>query len=731
MSLLFAVNVFAYENLDELEARSSRKGSNTYYSGEDSNNYYIRQPQLCIYQDTTTSHEVILWSQLPDVNTVRSVTEYGWQPWSADGKRIAFVQEVETGAFTRNTGYPWYVARSDGTYWRPINGSVSTTDIRRPYFDWSPTIPDIAYAIAYNDNGVSGKDQNAVYREVISDTSVSSTLIVDMIAGDTTSLRTGGMKDAITSDGLYYLTSTWAENEPFYIVQIEPSSSRQLKLSYSQPSLDTYWANTPSTGQGDWHDEMFTGNSSQGYWIYLLHTAADWWRMRPWGTDNNAPNHTVDHTSPYDWWEGTDAQKEIQCVNGNAGTLPDFVSDYWSHGVTDRWGTHIAFSDTDASPVSPGVFDVENSTQTALYTTPGGTQYHAWTGWTDYAAHTCGSPAVNVCITKYNSTNNADHYILAYLHSETANEFTKPGQSPDGTKIAVGSDWLSSTGVRDLFVVIAEFPHPPEITTCSATNGVVTIRWDWRLSTTSPRGYTSRGWPNQDSDDPPPPREIKEFRLWRSTDKSTWEPITTVSYDIFSRYDFSDGTWSGDSYWEATDTPGDGTWYYAVTSIEWSGLESRTLSNIYTITVSDGSGTGSQDTVYPSSPGDLDDPGSSDFYTSYNSNYPELIRYYNIYAEDGSIPAINQQNRIASIPKGWCQSGKCSWVDWLGNTSGTTQYVVTAVDTQGNESPALSCTYTHKKSPATADGQYTIEWDDISYTEHRSKHYYSGQANFR
>jgi hypothetical protein len=36
---------------------------------------------------------------------------------------------------------------------------------------------------------------------------------------------------------------------------------------------------------------------------------------------------------------------------------------------------------------------------------------------------------------------------------------------------------------------------------------------------------------------------------------------------------------------------------------------------------------------------------------------------------------------------------------------------VTAVDTQGNESE-VGASYTHKLSPATADGQYTLSWSN-------------------
>ena len=184
--------------------------------------------------------------------------------------------------------------------------------------------------------------------------------------------------------------------------------------------------------------------------------------------------------------------------------------------------------------------------------------------------------------------------------------------------------------------------------------------------------------------------------------------------EIVNKYEFATGTWESGSEstnkWSTTDTPGNGTFYYAVTSIEHSGLESKSLSNIYSITVSGGSGTGSQDTAYPSNPGD-----DGDFYTSYNvNNAKKLIRYYNIYAEDGSNPSIDQTNRVASVSNNACSGSKCSWIDCIGYTGGTTQFVVTAVDTQGNESTALSVTVTHKKSPAVVDGQYTIEWEGVS-----------------
>jgi hypothetical protein len=388
----------------------------------------------------------------------------------------------------------------------------------------------------------------------------------------------------------------------------------------------------------------------------------------------------------------------VQPLNASSGTVPDFAGNYWSHAVFDRWGVYASYSDTNGAYVGAGVWDIKNSTRTAFPASDdSGTQYHAWNGWSDYTVHTLGNGGATsdwIGIQKYDG--GTDLIYLSDGHwFETPNENTKPAQSPDGTKVGYRSDWLITSSARsgdsgystsDLHIVTAYYPFPPEI--ISVTSGVV--RFGWETDVVS-RGYTERGWPDESTDDPPPPRETKEFRLWKSTNGTTgWIPVGTVTASIFDRYNFATGIWSGLDYWEITDPSPSG--YYAVTSIEHSGLESRTLSNVF-------SAAGSQTAAYPA------DPGSDDnIISAYNS---DCHRYYNIYAEDGSTPTISQVNRIASDPR----TNK-SFVDWLGNTSGTTQYIVTAVDTQGNESSAVSSSVTHKQSPATADGQYTITWSD-------------------
>jgi len=234
------------------------------------------------------------------------------------------------------------------------------------------------------------------------------------------------------------------------------------------------------------------------------------------------------------------------------------------------------------------------------------------------------------------------------------------------------------------------------------------------------------GWPNEATDLPPPPREISKFRLWRSTDGTTWAQVKTFNHDVWDKYDFSDGAWTGDDFWTVTDAVADGTYYYGITSLETSGLESQKLSNIKKVVVSGGTGTVTDHATYPTSPG-----GKTAFYTTapdaptsattthkktpatadgqYTVEWTAptnktLVRYYNIYAKDGSTPTAIQQTRIASIPATAADTS-FSYVDWLGDTGGTTKYIVTTVDFQGNESSAANPAEVDVVAPVTSSNK--------------------------
>ena len=600
LSLCLVFPAFALESLTEIEyRRDNRKTSNTFYSGEDSENYYIWQPQTVIYTDITTGHEVTVFTNNNNLNALTN-HEYGGQMWSADGKRIMYQLDAPMIAYTRSgttRDYPWMVALSDGSYLRPTINVASRGSKEKYYSDWSPIDPDIFYSFGDNSNGLTGLDENMLYKHVVSNTTISRAAFLDFISENTgTEIRS--FKDNFTPDGLYFVGMGRMKAEPIYVGDM---ATPEIDLSYNLPTYDSNWGGTTGS-ETNFHDEMLVG-SSAGYWLYGLPGAsATWWRQRLWGTDNAAPNHTSDTTSPYDWWTGTDAQKEVQPLNASSGTVPDFAGNYWSHAVFDRWGVYASYSDTNGAYVGAGVWDIKNSTRTAFPASDdSGTQYHAWNGWSDYTVHTLGNGGATsdwIGIQKYDG--GTDLIYLSDGHwFETPNENTKPAQSPDGTKVGYRSDWLITSSARsgdsgystsDLHIVTAYYPFPPEI--ISVTSGVV--RFGWETDVVS-RGYTERGWPDESTDDPPPPRETKEFRLWKSTNGTTgWIPVGTVTASIFDRYNFATGIWSGLDYWEITDPSPSG--YYAVTSIEHSGLESRTLSNVF-------SAAGSQTAAYPAFPG--------------------------------------------------------------------------------------------------------------------------------
>ena len=725
------------ENLDELDdTRTARRGTNTFYSGSSGSPLYHWQSSSLRYVDVTTGHEVWRIYQTVEDEECHHSEEYGHKSvWSADGKRVVIYIDTDRlpysrGGSGRQNG-AYFTFRSDYTEPRIAHDHIIRTARHRFNFGWSPAEPDVAYQIGA-DISDEGYSNQWVYKATVSDDAIT---VVQWVNTGTASDKS--IEKGMSSDGKKAWAHTWHWNSDHYIITLFPADSRALDASYdtgTNRNWDTAWGDTSADWTTEVHNGRVVGNDTIGYWLYVNEDGAganNWWRMRLTGSHaDGGPQHTQDSTpDDYVWFTGSSTQTEMQPVNTVNGDDPWCIdsaqantdcSDYWTHAYQSVDGTLTAFGASGGM----AVYDSENRVYIEnVIGTPSSSQHTNWNAWSDYIADWPG--AGNNPITIYNYIDDTD-FQVCYTHEEGSTDDEGVNQSPDGTKLAWGGSWLmAGEGYEDydIFIVTAYYPYPPQITSCTATSGVVTITFEWMLDST-PRGYTTRGWPDPDSSDPPPPRETEKFRLWRSTDKNSWSPRSTKDAEIFSRYDFSDGTWNGSDSWTIKDSPGNGTFYYMVTSVEWSGLESHTPSNIYTITVSGGSGTGSQDTAYPSSPGDLDDISTSDIQTSFVEGDTSIIRAYNIYANDGSAPSIQQQDLIATISKNACSGGSCHWVDWLGNVNETTEYIVAAVDTQGNISDSTFVTnqsYTSCEngdcssvSPEpTAEGQYLIEWDDM------------------
>jgi hypothetical protein len=741
--LLFSLLLYpcwsAQENLDEVIARQTRQRSSSWGFKylEDRNNHYIWQPETLCYYDVLTGKEV--WKLTASSGVDNTLPDIGFPQWSADGKRFAFVSTRNTRAFFSEYSTEdgiWMDMRADGTYLRPQPNAPTRTAARYGYCHWSPVIPDVYYQFGSNYAG-EGLRYNNLYKVTVSETSDSKAILIRFpkARGELC------LKKAISADGTKVMATDCLDESWWYPATVFPDESAGLDdrdgYSSDRPTFDDYWGFTGSRIRGmneynHYHDQYMAGAGSD-IWFYIMpeNTEGTWWRTRLTGTEQDGGSrHVSDHTEPYNWG----GELEPICSGLNSGKVNRPYCDigigpdencpgYMSHFNVDRWGRYAIFSAVEGPyPIGPGIYDMDKHVW-IRDDFHGGAQHHDWHAWSDWSASSNGGESLEeqtIVTQRYDASSSQVTLCSAHIASDTPYHsyfrLARPSQSPDGTKINWHSSFLNNDkDVPDIFYVVAYYPYPPEITSCTASGGVVTVRFDWKLDQKHPRGYTKRGWPDEDNDNPPPPRETAKFRLWRSTDKRGWIPIKKVDADIFSKYDFPTGNrWHPrqTSYWDITDIPGNGAFYYAVTAVEHSGLESQTLSNIYKITLLDGEGKGSENTLYPSNPG-----GDSGFYTMPPSppinvlsthkkrparangqytiewrqpvNY-EMIRYYNIYAEDGAIPKPIQQNRIASIPAGAAVNGSFSWVDCFGNPNGSTRYLVTSVDYQGNESAGLT-----------------------------------------
>lgn len=769
VTLVFALPVLAdRQNLDEVMARKTRYGAASFFSGE-SGAYYFWQPETLAYTDTNYSTEVWRMTFKPNASDAYS-NEYSTMAWSGDGSKLGF---RSSGASLRVSGDPnkdggttprWTV-NSDGGKLRA--GTTLGGGQGNDYLNWLSTEQASYLFTPRATANFSGADLDTLYKVTIdSNNAMSRQVWVSDIGGN--SLKSSLIKDPITSDDKWMVLQDEAAGD--WPTPNDIDSYKLYFINLQTKEVVYSWGVARGIGPvaDPWgqmtldREIMLRGSSSAFvnypggepslYAHYSNYTPHFLWKIHGAAADGGPA---------YEDWDGDSfgTNEEIKALDDNPKNEADgphnpYDNGYMGHPTFDRWGHYVVGNNSQdcndtiwgSDPTRyvrwgnngcPGqmLLDVQNNLANPSWFDANNTNYmlgsgttntyvgshSSWTGWTDYIVSMDGTTK-DIYKQNYLKTNQTgkDNYQAAVFIASTESAYKdnyaaypRPSQSPDGTKIAFSTVLFSSpygdTNADDdypgISVAIAYYPYPPEITAATATGGLVTVAFDWRLDQETPRGYTARGWPNEATNDPPPPRETNKFRLWRSPDKSTWTPLYTTTADIFSRYNFATGAWKGSSSWSIKDQPGDGTWYYAVTAIEHSGLESRALSNIFSITVSSGSGTGEQDTTYPAAPG-----GKGNFLAAYSAT-PSLVRYYNIYAKDGSAPSISQTTRVASIPATACASyTSCSWVDWLGNTDASTQYVVTAVDTQGNESTALTSSATHKQSPATADGQYTIAW---------------------
>ena len=741
-SLPFLVKA-ATENLDEMMARRARRTTNVFPSNvlENASNYYIWQPETLEYKDIQTGHEVWKISNTPNLMTYYQ-NDIGVSPWSANGSKMAITSWNRlTAAYPAGQqsefAYKWMTSDTNGNNLRMTVEAGSR--LAGNYFHWSPQIPGIYYEIGEGHLGSSGSP-NVLYKTTVASNGViSKTPLVSNLNG-----ASGGIiNKMISPDGRRVIIE---QNSYYYPIGIYPESSAGLLNSgYSMDrSFGNYGDMLNGTPVTAYHDNYIGGD---GTWFFALPSGTStWWRIKTLGsaTDSGAlytgddGSHHFGEVWPEDDGSVTSGNISSPFAQDNPYT-PNRTS-YWSHFVPDMWGRYSLFS--NVADFLPGtvsghqtygtsVWDIEHH----IYSVPtfdNGAQHHDWHGFTDWTisnssggASVCGATGTyandHILSQKYNDSSAQILVNCAHTAANGGTDYnvdTRPGQSPDGTKVAWHSEFLNSTAnMTDVFWSVVYYPYPPTTLSAVYSSGV-------KLSWLPPQ-YTNRGWPyasaNPAKDALGWPlldssgneigetlfaREINKYHIWRSTGQNgPWQEVSNKTADysytyaedstMFMLHPVANGIKvSPSNKISIIDNPGNGTFYYAITSEEYSGLVSDQLSEILKVVIS-GFNISSQQvvatkgqknfwTTAPAAPTGFSYTVQSN-HGQYRLNWTQpgdaKIRYYNIYYSNSLDPTAVQQKRIASVP-----AGNSTYLDWLADPPAVGHYGITSVDGYGNES---------------------------------------------
>lgn len=710
--------------LDEMIYRMERKSSATWDASYFENpTTYVWQPETLMYTDTNTGKEVWKMSNTKDQYHVwHNDIDFG--VWSADGKRMGYASMNSRETQAGWSGRMWMVMNTNGSYLRPlVEGADYSYSSINDYFHWSPQIPDLYYEVGYR----NGASPNELYQTTVEDTSLFRQLLL-------TYPQNIGIDKMVSPDGRKILMGSYDE-ATVYPTTVYPVPSIDDSDGYSLDRGMATYGTTPDSyttvhsrqpiGDGTWYLAMPLGGAYRAIWRQTaIGSAGDGGAY----CDNSDFPVTASDL-PYDFGE---CWPEM----ADGGSNPDpFGSDYWSHYVPDRWGRYVLHSSVERSyddPLGPGpgVWDMKDHAYVVV-TFGGGSQHHDWHGFTDWTLSTRGSGETSylddrIYVQKYDDVTSQETVAYTYTHYQGGGSSTYPSgprvaQSPDGTKAAWNSEFLNGANLPDTFWSVAYYPFPPQDVGVGDSGVTITF---------VPPQYTSRGWPfanetenalrgnawpdvdaqGNEIGETLYAREIETYYILRSPNQNgPWEIVGTTphtqeyvyapsedpSNELFMLHPVDeDGLRiSPLNPFSFTDSPDDGTWYYAMVSKEYSGLTSRELSEIIEVSVLDGEISSSQVvqaqgqenfwTTAPSSPTELNAvaTGTAGHYQlSWTEPIDDLVRYYNIYYATGGDPQALQKYRIASVPR-----GISSYLDWNADQSQSGYYGITAVDYFGNE----------------------------------------------
>ena len=273
----------------------------------------------------------------------------------------------------------------------------------------------------------------------------------------------------VSADGKHLLLNS--RNEPWvlYPATVFPTPRIDDPDGYSLDRNLGLYGSTPKPGSYTTaHDMYYPG---AGDWYFAMPgRGSAWWKLKTLGSapdggplyDDSAfpvtdPNHDFGEAWP---------------VNAVAGAHRDpFGSDYWSHAAFDRWGRYVLHSSigrsySDPLGQGPGVWDIQKH-QYVVLTFGGGCQHNDWSGFTDWTVSSSGhhpDQSQKIIAQKFDDRSSQIIVNCAYSKYDRGTNYVtdaRPGQSPDGTKVAWHSKFLNGQNKTDAFWSVVYYPYPP------------------------------------------------------------------------------------------------------------------------------------------------------------------------------------------------------------------------------------------------------------------------------
>ena len=599
------------------------------------------QGEKVIFRDVTYGTEV--WKLTNDPDYSRHHNSINRTPWNCDASRIAFMSSRKVPGEQYDGQPKWYIMDADGSRFRRIlpQGISKAADIP-PYTQvaaWDKVSPSCMY-FGYFDG---------LYR-------------LDVSAGDLMTLEEALPYPERRKETCTYLSennkvmvndhNTYQRDGSFfpniYMIDLnKPHGAPGRLIQYSTHFNLTGIPGHTVANECCFHDLMF------------MRTADDSWQMTyeaPGGGEG------LMFEIPYD------GDRDSIVVSMSNQDAPD-VLPYYSHPF---WGldNKVTYYDSDGHN-GWGVVLRNNRTRTFLNVvvpySPGsvGGGHNAWDGYDPSWAFT--APDQGALIWTIIKAKTDGSYSAPFVNTYTKlngvgsdySAWPRPAQSPDATKAFFASSMLQTSDDRvDMYIAVSRHPYPPvNVRTLSLSQSQVTLAWNR----------------------PQIAREVKGFHVYRSVDSDN--NFLEISPAVITEQGYLDNTLSVGH-----------TYYYAVTSEEYSGLESDYLSNILRATVSGSSATWDNYRTEGLQGWDATPPGpianlsvsqlSAGVYQLTWQGPPDKdVRYYNIYYSVTGPPALTQQRLVASPG-----STSTKFIDWQANPAYAPFYGVTAVDRAGNES---------------------------------------------